>query len=382
MSSRKDLEHYLHSKGIHFLLKDILQNILIERPHDPISFMLQYLQGLQHDLQKQPYTSDPESEATATQDDEPPSQDEAQDGEQEDTFTQPPPPYNRRRRRAIQPTPMADSGPIPAGSPKSPETIRRINQALETNLLFESLDADQKKVLFDAMVDIRFQAGDKIITQGEEGDNFYVVQEGICEFYLDQPDGQPPLKVGECGPDGSFGEIALMYGCPRQASVLAQTDVLLWAITRGAFRSLLMAATKEKRERYQSLLSKVPILSELSEYERSKVIDALQTQTFADGAVIVRQCDPGHEFYIIADGEVVVSRSDEKNPEPLVVGQLRPPQFFGEIALLREDQRRQATITAVGPCTCLSLQRESFDRLLGPLEQILRRNMENYSRYF
>jgi hypothetical protein len=52
----------------------------------------------------------------------------------------------------------------------------------------------------------------------------------------------------------------------------------------------------------------------------------------------------------------------------------------GEIALLTHDVRR-ATVTASGPVKCVKLDRERFERVLGPCETILRRDMNNYKKY-
>lgn len=48
-----------------------------------------------------------------------------------------------------------------------------------------------------------------------------------------------------------------------------------------------------------------------------------------------------------------------------------PGDYFGELSLLNNDKRR-ATVRAVRPTVCLTLGRETFKRLLGPLETILK----------
>jgi hypothetical protein len=53
---------------------------------------------------------------------------------------------------------------------------------------------------------------------GEDGDNFYVVKEGECEIWVSK-DGAPAELVMTVGPSGSFGELALIYGTQRAATV-------------------------------------------------------------------------------------------------------------------------------------------------------------------
>jgi cAMP-dependent protein kinase regulator len=62
-----------------------------------------------------------------------------------------------------------------------------------------------------------------VIQQGAEGDNFYVVDEGLFDIFVKDK------KVVEVGPGGSFGELALMYNTPRAATVKAGAEGgLLW----------------------------------------------------------------------------------------------------------------------------------------------------------
>ena len=59
---------------------------------------------------------------------------------------------------------------------------------------------------------------------------------------------------------GSFGELALIYGTPRQATVKARLDIKLWGIDRDSYRRILMGSTIRKRDMYDQFLSKVSIL--------------------------------------------------------------------------------------------------------------------------
>lgn len=60
------------------------------------------------------------------------------------------------------------------------------------------------------------------------------------------------------------------------------------------------------------------------------------------------------------------------------VGRLGRSDYFGEIALLF-NRPRAATVKAQGSLKCLKLDRDCFERLLGPCLDILKRNMENYN---
>lgn len=89
---------------------------------------------------------------------------------------------------------------------------------------------------------------------GDEGDNFYVIDQGDVEIFVN---GELVTTIGE---GGSFGELALIYGTPRAATVRAKTDVKLWGIDRDSYRRILMGSTIRKRKMYEEFLSRVSIL--------------------------------------------------------------------------------------------------------------------------
>ncbi len=65
---------------------------------------------------------------------------------------------------------------------------------------------------------------------------------------------------GTIGETASFGELALIYGTPRAATIKAKTAVKLWAIDRDSYRRILMGSTIRKRKLYESFLERVSIL--------------------------------------------------------------------------------------------------------------------------
>lgn len=83
--------------------------------------------------------------------------------------------------------------------------------------------------VLDAMFLVKKEADSVIIQQGDDGDNFYVIDQGQVEVFKEE-EGQEPKKVLDLQQGGSFGELALIYNQPRAATVKAKTDVALWAI--------------------------------------------------------------------------------------------------------------------------------------------------------
>uniref|UniRef100_A0A915EN48 Cyclic nucleotide-binding domain-containing protein n=1 Tax=Ditylenchus dipsaci TaxID=166011 RepID=A0A915EN48_9BILA len=203
-----------------------------------------------------------------------------------------------------------------------------------------------------------------------EGDNFYVIDNGEVDVFVNN-EFMISIKDG-----GSFGELALIYGTPRAATVIAKSDLVkLWAIDRMTYRAILMGSTMRKRKLYDEFLSKVQILADLDKWERANVADALERCNFEQGTHIVEQGQPGDEFFIIVEGEaqVLQKRTDDSQFE--VVGNLGPSDYFGEIALLL-DRPRAATVVAKTPLKCAKLDRARFERVMGPCKEILNETLE------
>jgi len=291
-----------------------------------------------------------------------------------------PPMKQRGRRGAISCEPIdedMDSDVTRVSVPKPADVQAALEEALHANIMFSHLDDEERQQVFSAMFQIEYNAGATIIKQGDEGDNFYVIHSGECDIYVQKGDGEPKMVL-TLGPGGSFGELALIYGSPRAATVKARTNVTVWAIDRVSYRRILMGTTMRKRKLYESFLEKVPILEHLTKYERITVADALETYQFKNGEIIMKQGDPGDKFYIIVSGQVQCDKVTDG--QPVVVNKLGPSGYFGEIALLT-NKPRAATVTAIGDVKCVGLDRERFQRVLGPCEDILRRNMDSYNLY-
>lgn len=174
-------------------------------------------------------------------------------------------------------------------------------------------------------------------------------------------------KVGTIEAGGSFGELALMYNAPRAATIVsAEGGCMLWALDRLTFRRILMESTFARRRMYESFLEDVPLLSTLTPYERSKIADALETQKFTTGQEIIKEGDPGHSFFLLESGEADAVKAGEK------VLHYKKGDFFGELALLN-DAPRAASVVAASNVKVATLGKNAFQRLLGPVEGIMRR---------
>lgn len=257
--------------------------------------------------------------------------------------------------------------------PKNSDIRELIMGVVTSNILFSSYAADEHAAIVDAFETVNVAAGTKVITQGESGDNFYVIQSGVFDIYIRGASGDQ--KVGNSlGPGNSFGELALMYNTPRAATIKAVSDATLWQIDRQTYRKIVVHYKFLRNQQYQEFLRNVEINGKklstiLDPAQLEKMTVLLEREVYQAGEAIVRQGNTGDNFYIIADGAVGVFRSEAGGEEKKLTT-LRKGAYFGEQALLREDVR-QASCIAENKVTCLTLGREDFIDMLGSFEDIM-----------
>ena len=142
----------------------------------------------------------------------------------------------------------------------------------------------------------------------------------------------------------SFGELALLYNTPRAASIVAKQDSILYSLDRECFNHIVKDSAIKRRERYDAFLSKVDLLQELDQYERSKICDCLESQVYAPGSAIITEGDNGNTFYFIESGTAYATKKNAKGGQDRVFD-YKANDYFGELALLK-DIPRQASIIA------------------------------------
>lgn len=266
---------------------------------------------------------------------------------------------------------------------KSEEAIKAIRERMSKNFIFESLNPMDKKSVVDAIVAKKYNAGDVIIKEGDDGDNFYLVESGEldCTKRLKKEDTEDTfLKTYVQGE--SFGELALLYNAPRAATITCKSATCeLWSLDRNTFTYIIKTAVQKKREKYDDFLENVEILKCLSHPEKLRMADALREEWFDKDDVIIQEGDQaGDRFYMIIEGECIATKVLEPGKAAQTVKNYAPGSYFGERSLLK-DLPRAASIIATSQVQVVSLDRAAFKRLMGPLEDILGRNEDEYNKF-
>ncbi|XP_055921817.1 cAMP-dependent protein kinase type II regulatory subunit isoform X3 [Eupeodes corollae] len=336
---------------------------LIEQPGDVVNYAVEYFTKLQESrnsgaalLLKQSDLPSPD-ESVMSQDEEPVVQ--RFSGRRKSVFAE-----------AYDPENDADEDEgATAIFPKTDEQRSRLIDAVKNILLFRSLDKEQMNQVLDAMFEKRVQPEEYIIRQGNDGDNFYVIESGVYNVFVNDK------LIHSYNGNGSFGELALLYNMPRAASIQAETEGRLWAMDRQTFRRILLKSAFKKRKMYETLLDSVPMLKALQSYERMNLADALITKHYKKDERVIKQGDVADGMYFIELGKVSV-RIEQDGGE-VEVSQLSKGQYFGELALVTH-RPRAASVYAIDDIKVAFLDKHSFNRLLGFLVDVMKRNIDVY----
>ncbi|GBF88184.1 phosphatase 2C and cyclic nucleotide-binding kinase domain-containing protein [Raphidocelis subcapitata] len=320
---------------------------------------------------------------------------------------------------------------------KTQAVVRMLEESVRNNFLFAHLTDGERAAVFAEMERVEVQPGEVVIRQGDRGDHFFVVERGEFDVLVAPPlpapadaaadasapgaralrqqasgaigftgaagggDGgggqepppagvdeadewrvidqgelvhtyRAPLEVG-MGPHPSFGELALLYGKPRAATVVAVSDGTLWRIGREAFRSAIRSQQSEPPALVVKALRSMELLAPLTVTQLQRLAEALKIEHYRDGDYICRQGGTWDAFHIVAKGTVVATtlrKTGGAASEAREVLSMGPGQYFGERHLLGASVR-PASMIARGDVTVLTMTRAVFESMFGPLQDLL-----------
>ena len=134
--------------------------------------------------------------------------------------------------------------------------------------LFSELTHDDRMTLQTRATAHRVLAGVDIVRQGEPGASLFVVREGALDVLIDSIHGGVE-KVGVMGPGAVFGELSLLTGALRSATIRASTIALVYEITKADIEPLLHARP-DLAERFAEVVADRRLADTLRSIERSE----------------------------------------------------------------------------------------------------------------
>ncbi|KAK7501419.1 hypothetical protein BaRGS_00007223, partial [Batillaria attramentaria] len=181
------------------------------------------------------------------------------------------------------------------------------------------------------------------------------------------------------------------------------TDVKVWCLDRRVFQGIMMKTGLQRREEsirflrrlqayavsnrrdgtissdptrivlsnsVMNAVCRVSLLKDLPSDKLAKIADVLEIDFFHEGEYIIREGCTGDTFFIINKGEVKVTQTVAGHADPQEIRKLARGDYFGEKALLSEDRRTASCIAQPPGVECLTIDRESFQQLIGDLNEL------------
>ena len=260
---------------------------------------------------------------------------------------------------------------------KTKEQNELIKQTLLKSFIFNSLDDKQQDIVISAMEVKKFVSGDYVIKQGDDGKELFIVGFGDLKCTKKIENNEEEIFLKNYKPGEVFGELALLYNAPRAATILSESDSELYSLDREVFNNIVKVAVMKQRERHESFLNRIDFLIDLSEGEKAKICDCLITERFKKGDTIIKEGDPGDKFYLIESGHAEALKKDDKGNESKVF-EYSDNDYFGELALLSNDPRQASVRVTSDSMVVASMDRDSFNRLLGSVKSRLQKNVNRY----
>lgn len=360
------------------IIEKMTVDLMFHKPDDTVAFMINWLEQKGNDVERdfvRKVKNRPEGVESS----------ESSGDEEEEVFELP------QKRVAAQKQRKSVSAEVygihnPKGDfkpklvPKSDEVRSKIKALLSGIFMFRHLEEKEMSIILDAVEVKHFENNDMVIRQGDDGYELYIVGAGQLKCYKRFPDKSEDTYLKTYEPGEVFGELSLLYNAPRAASIQAIDSSVLYSLDRETFNHIVKQSAVENRNKYEDFLAQVEVLQTLDNYERSKLCDCLNILTFENGERIINEGDKGNTFYLIIEGQAVaMKRNPNTNLEEEVYA-YSEKMYFGELSLIR-DQPRAASIVAKTKIKVASIERNAFKRILGPLEDILKRNAEKYKKF-
>lgn len=264
------------------------------------------------------------------------------------------------------PAPRAAAPPAPPPAPAVP--LPRIP-------LFSDLPHGAFVALAQRITLHRVPAGTAVLRQGEAGTSFFVVASGSVRVEKGAGGG-PATPLATLGEGSFFGEMAILSGEPRAATVVAAEESELLEIRA----DVLLELAREHPQVVESLgqfyrrrllanaMATSPVFRPFGREERAEIMGRFRTREASPGTSVITEGEPSDGLYVVLSGELGVWK--RRDGDQALAGRLHEGDVFGEMSCLRKGPA-SATVTAARRCLLLRLPRPAFDELVVTYPQIL-----------
>jgi cAMP-dependent protein kinase regulator len=136
---------------------------------------------------------------------------------------------------------------------------------------FSEFSREELTGLADAVAVVSYEAGQAVVEEGSRGESLFIVSKGILRVSTKGPEGNQ-VTVGTLTAGDFFGEIALLSGRPRAATVVAESGALCLEIGKEDWRNLQRAHPRLREVLEEALQARAANSAEavVEDYRRRK----------------------------------------------------------------------------------------------------------------
>jgi CRP-like cAMP-binding protein/thioredoxin reductase len=240
----------------------------------------------------------------------------------------------------------------------------RIAAVREEIPLFRGASEDQLREMFLSVEPREVAPGAVVVRQNDYTDSVFLVRAGEVEISM-VPEGKTEARrLARLGAGRFFGEMSLISGRRRNATVTAVEPSQLLEVPRKAMLKLLASAPEVKATVDRTFMIRAfqgYLFPGVGESRLREVVECAEEMRLPRDRKVFEEGDEGDAFYLIRSGQVkVAKRSGDRE---IVLSYLTAGSFFGETALLSREPRT-ATVSTIFPTELIRLTRDDFERFL------------------
>lgn len=393
-----ELQQYLNSKNINSLFIQIVESLLIEKPDNPIAFMVEYLlkqypnetKELQHGLSTTDDTAfiKAETKAESKDDNRVEGMNRIEEKMGVDDIHLPSIEAAPAEEKAID-LPLLDEQPVGLVDSESAEPVAESKSSIEVAdaAIMSSEEAHEELSSVMALnAHLRDLPAYEMDRAAKAFSGPHFAEEGVllaegstCSSFYLVASGQFTEGLVEHGKGSCFGECSLLQSTPTKATVRATVRSMYFIMGKEEFLDILGAYFNARNEKRMTALGRAPILGTLTDDEM---------YLLAHYAVELNEdqprtlCSQGQRFsslFVVVLGSLECYQVDAEGVE-LHLATLGEGDCFGEASLLSEKPCL-ATVRTPGATRLLHVDMSVLTNRVGSLESLLKRNMEVYAKY-
>jgi len=227
---------------------------------------------------------------------------------------------------------------------------------------FEDMPVSKGMEFLNIIEEKKFKKGDVIIKKGAVGDMFYIIKSG--NIIVTGGDFHKRKIYGACD---YFGEAALVTDKKRAADVIAETDVVVYTITKDKFlyfisgtefEKTLIRLAKTRDSESWNVLSNSKIFGILTSTQKTILESMIYKIERPEPGVLIREGEYINEIFIIRKGEVEVFKNNKE------IAILKRGDFIGAMVKVLRNEPTLYTFKNFGPVSMYAIGRDDVVKFL------------------